>query len=154
METKFLLPHSFKKIGWTLLAISVLIWIYSIILLQDDIPFLEMKVFTVVGSAFFKGETSYFGFIETNITSTLMSSLFLIGGLLVAFSREKIEDEFISKLRLQSFQWSFLINYVLLLLLFLLVYGMEFYYVMVYNMFTMLILFILRFHYLLKLNKE
>lgn len=154
METKFLLPHSWKKMGWTLLAISVVIWIYSVILLQDDVPFLEMHVFTVAGSAFLKGETSYFGFIETNITSTLTGSLFLIGGLLVVFSREKIEDEFISKLRLQSFQWSFLINYVLLLLLFLFVYGMEFYYVMMYNMFTMLILFILRFHYLLQLNKE
>jgi len=154
METKYLLPHAYKKVGWILLVISSLSWCYAFLIFQDEIPFLATSVFTIMGSEFFSNKTVYFSIIEANITATMIGSLFLIGGLLVAFSREKIEDEFIAKLRLQSFQWSFLLNYILLLLLFLFVYGMEFYYVMIYNMFTMLILFIICFHYLLQRNKN
>ncbi|EHQ42901.1 hypothetical protein [Myroides odoratus] len=159
METKLLLPHSYKKIGWIFIGISVLIWIYALILGQGgilfgDLPFLNLHAFAIVGTQLFKGETSYFSIIEVNLTTTLMGSLFLVGGLLIAFSKEKIENEVIAKLRSQAFQWSFLVNYVLLLFLFLFIYGAEFYYVMVYNMFAMLILFICRFNYLLYLNKK
>jgi len=154
MESKFLLPNKLKKVGWIMLAISILIWSYVTFVVQDDLPFLETTVFAFIGSEFLKSEVSYFAFIKANITFTLIGSLFLIGGLLVVFSKEKIEDEYISKLRLQAFQWAFLINYIILLLLFLFVYGMEFFYVMVYNMFTMLVLFIIRFQYLLQLNKD
>jgi len=149
METKYLLPNKFKNLGWFTLIISIVIWIYSALIIKDDISFLRANVFAVIGSEFMRGGTKYFNFINSNITYTLIGVLFIIGGLLVAFSKEKIEDEFIAKLRLQSFQWSFLINYVLLFLLFLFVYGMEFLSVLIYNMFTMLILFIIRFHYLL-----
>lgn len=154
METKFLLPHVFKKVGWILLSISILIWGYVTFVVQDDLDFLYTYVFAAVGSEFLKSETTFFRIINANITFTLIGILFLIGGLLVVFSKEKIEDEYIARLRLQAFQWAFLFNYVILLLLFLLVYGMEFFYVMVYNMFTMLVLFIVRFQYLLQVNKN
>ena len=148
METKFLLPNKFKKIGWILLVASVILWIYVGLILKTEIEFLQTNVFAIIGSEFIK-ETKYFSFINTNITYTLNGILFILGGLLVVFSQEKNEDEFISKLRLLSFQWSVLINYLLLLFLFLFVYGLDFLNVMIYNMFTTLILFIVRFHYLL-----
>ena len=72
-----------------------------------------------------------------------------MGGMFVAFAKQKTEDEFIMKLRLLSFQWAILINYSLLLLCFIFIYDLSFLSVMVYNMFTVLILFIFRFHYLL-----
>ena len=148
METKFLLPNKFKKIGWILLVVSIILWIYVSFILKSEIEFLQMNTFAIIGSEFVK-ETKYFSFINTNITYTLNGILFIVGGLLVVFSREKNDDEFISKLRLLSFQWSVLINYLLLLFLFLFVYGLDFLNVLIYNMFTTLILFIMRFHYLL-----
>ncbi len=154
MESKFLLSNRFKKIGWIMLAISIIIWSYVTFVFKDDFPFLETNVFTIVGSEFLQSDITYFSFVKANITFTLVGGLFLVGGLLVVFSKEKIEDEYISKLRLQAFQWAFISNYIILLLLFLFVYGIEFFQVMLYNMFTMMILFIIRFQYLLYINKN
>lgn len=149
MDTKFLLSNKLKNLGWLILILSFALWLYAGVLVNEDLPFLETKVFAMISSELFSNKTTYFSLVKANLTYTLIGSLFIVGGLLVAFSREKVEDEFIAKLRLQSFQWSFLINYVLLLLAFLFIYGSNFITVLIYNMFTMLILFILRFHYLL-----
>jgi len=96
----------------------------------------------------------YFAFIETNITNTLVGMLFIIGALFVGFSREKREDEFIANLRLSSLLWAVLVNYVLLLLAFAFVYGDAFLNVMIYTMFTVLIIFICRFNYILFKNSK
>ncbi len=148
METKFLLPNKFKSVGWLILLFSILLWVYVAFILKDEIAILQTSVFSIIGSELLK-PTEYFSIIQTNLTYTLIGILFIFGGLLVVFSKEKTEDEFISKLRLVSFQWSFLINYILLFFLFIFIYGLDFMNVMIYNMFTTLILFICRFHYLL-----
>jgi uncharacterized membrane protein len=87
--------------------------------------------------------------IETNITSTLVGALFIVGAMFVGFAKEKSEDEFIAKLRLSSLLWAVWVNYILLFLSFVFVYGMSFLSVMLYNMFTVLIIFIIRFNYIL-----
>ena len=68
---------------------------------------------------------------------------------MVSFSKEKREDEFIANLRLSSLLWSVWVNYILLLIAFLFIWNFDFLSVMVYNMFTILIIFIIRFNYLL-----
>lgn len=148
METKLLLPNKFKSAGWLLLFFSVILWIYVVFIIKDEIAILNSSTFTIIGSELLR-PTEYFAIIQTNLTYTLIGILFIIGGLIVVFSSEKVEDEFIAKLRLASFQWSFLINHLLLLFLFVFIYGIDFINVMIYNMFTTLILFIIRFHYLL-----
>lgn len=151
MKTKFLLPNRCKSIGWALLTISTGIWAY-VSVTGKEFSFLQFNVFSVASSGLMQ-ETQFFSFIPVNMTYTIIGSLFIIGGLLVSFSKEKIEDEFITELRLSSFQWAVLANYLILLLLFFFVYGMGFLTVMIYNMFTVLILFIVRFNYLLIKNR-
>ena len=68
--------------------------------------------------------------------------------MLIAFAKEKVEDEFISKLRLTSLLWAISINYILLLIGILTVYGLDFLNVLFYNMFTPLVIFIIRFNFL------
>ena len=87
--------------------------------------------------------------ITTDVTNTLVGLLFIVGGMMVSFSKEKREDEFIANLRLTSLMWSVWVNYALLLLSLIFVWGLAFFNVMVYNMFTILIIFIIRFNYLL-----
>ncbi len=147
METTYLLPNRFKLIGWVLLFISTGMWIFYLI---EDTAFksLNYKVFAIAGAELFK-ETVYFSLIKVNLYVTISGVFFILGGLFVGFAKQKIEDEFIMKLRLLSFQWAILLNYSLLLLSFIFVYNVSFLSVMVYNMFTVLILFIIRFHYLL-----
>ena len=154
MKTKLLLPNHFKKIGWILLIPSALFGLF-IIISDYEFKFLNMKVFTIYsGSGVFQGPV-LFGMIKANLTGTLAGVLFLIGAIFVAFSKEKSEDEFIAKVRLESLLWATYINYGVLIFCFLFFYEFEFLYVMIFNMFTILIFFIIRFYYILyRANKS
>lgn len=57
--------------------------------------------------------------INENRLSSIVGVLFMTGALFVAFSREKTEDEFIAKIRLESLLWATYINYGVLLFCFL-----------------------------------
>ncbi len=151
MNSKLLLPNQFKAIGWIIL---IPITILGIIAMTNsyEVDWLNMKVFALFNDDFVFGatnESGNFKFIETNVTLTLLGALFIVGAMMVGFSKEKREDEFIANLRLSSLLWSVWVSYVLLFLAFLFVYGMSFFNVMVYNMFTVLIIFIIRFNYIL-----
>ena len=100
------------------------------------------------------GQNASFGFINTNITSTVVGILFIVGAIFVAFSKEKREDEFIANLRLSSLLWAVFVNYLLLIISFAFIYGSAFLNVMIYNMFTVLIIFIARFNYILYKNSK
>ncbi len=73
----------------------------------------------------------------------------IAGLLLVAFSKEKVEDEMISRLRLESLQWGIYANYLILAVAMLTIYDIAFVDVMICNMFTVLLVFIGRFRWLL-----
>ena len=150
MKNKLLLPNKYKFYGWCLLIPST---IFGIILLFRGFNGFEINVntFAIFNSEFFK-KNEYFTIIKTDISLTLIGSFFIIGSLLVGFSEEKIEDEFISKLRLSSLLWAFWVNYILLLLGIIFVYGIVFFNIMLFNMFTTLIIFIVRFNYVLYKN--
>jgi uncharacterized membrane protein YfcA len=157
MSQALLLPHRYKKIGWFILVPSAIL---GIILAIGDF---ELNWFTTRVFAFFSDEIrsgqfveggKLFSFINTNISNTIIGSLFLIGALLTAFSKEKQEDEYIEKLRLSSLLWAVWVNYLLLLIAFIFVYGFSFLNVMIYNMFTILIIFIARFNYILYQNRK
>lgn len=147
MKTTYLLPNRFNSFGWILISLAILLW-SSYLITNEEFSFLNFNVFTLADADFFKS-TDYFILLNVNLTQTLVGVFFILGGLFVAFAKQRIEDEFIMKLRLLSFQWAILINYSLLLLCFVFIYDLAFFSVMVYNMFTVLILFIFRFHYLL-----
>lgn len=152
MTTKLLLPNRFKMIGWLLLIPSSLFGLYMIAIGFEE-ALIDGPAFAILNDGLTEGQKT-FELIRTNLTNTIVGTLFLLGALLVAFSREKHEDEFIAKLRLNSLLWAVLVNYVLLLLGFLFVYGLAFISVMLYNMFTVLVIFILRFQFILYQNTK
>lgn len=119
-----------------------------------DFEFLsfESNVFALLHDSL--GRAGHIGFFKTNIVPTAVGALFIIGALMVSFSREKMEDEFIARLRQTSLIWAVVVNYLLLLLSMLLIYGVAFLNVMLYQMFTILIIFIIRFNYLLYKNSK
>lgn len=151
MDQQQLLPNRFKTPGWILLSLSLLTWIY-VAVTGKEFSFLDVRTFALASTEVL-GKTNYLSMAEVNLTNTLSGSLFITGGLLVAFSKEKVEDEFIAGLRLAAFQWAVLINYLLLLVMYLFVYGIDFLTVMLFNMFTVLALFLIRFYYLLIKNR-
>jgi hypothetical protein len=80
--------------------------------------------------------------------------LLIIGAILIAFSKEKFEDEFISKIRLESLVWAIYLNYAVLILAIIFIYDMTFFWVIVLNMFTLLFFFIFRFNWALIKSKK
>lgn len=147
MKKQPLLPNHFKKIGWFLLVPSFILGL--IILISGlEISVLNSTVLSIFPSKL-SGQDHFFGWIETNLTNTLVGALFLLGSLFVGFSKEKVEDEFIASMRLSALLWAVLVNYAVLFLAFIFVYNFAFLEVMIYNMFTVLILFIVRFHFLI-----
>jgi hypothetical protein len=149
MKKSFLLPHRYKLIGWFVFIPSSILGLYSTLIGEISPKWLKFTFFAVAG-----GDAKWFTLIKTDMANTIIGSLLIIGGLLVIFSREKIEDEYISELRLSSFKWAVLVHYLLMLFCFLFVYDMDFWVVMVYGMFTTLLIFIVRFNYLLFTNRK
>lgn len=142
-----LLPNRFKRIGWFILvpaALAGILLIYT----EFEAEWFQARV-PVVFADEFPGGSKSFTMIFTNLTNTVVGVLFLVGAMMVAFAREKVEDEYIRQIRLSSLMWAVWVNYLLLLVGFLFIYGIAFLYVMIYNMFTILIIFIVRYHYLL-----
>ena len=150
MLNQLLLPHKYKRLGWFVLIPA---GVFGIILAINgyDFPSWQAKVFAIYGDELL-GKSQFFTIIQTSITNTVTGVLFICGALLVGFSKEKHEDEFISNLRQSSLLWAVLVNYIVLLFSFVFVYGTAFLNVMVYNMFTVLIIFIARFNYVLYRN--
>ena len=152
MKTKLLLPNKFKTPGWIMLIPTTLFGLY-IIFSGFEFDFLDARVFTLYSNEIL-GESVTMGFVKTNLTLTVTGILFIISAFFVAFSREKTEDEFIARIRLESLLWATYINYGILLFCFLFFYDFGFFYVMIFNMFTILVIFIIRFQYLLHRAKK
>ena len=152
MSNKLLLPNKYKSIGWFILIPATIL---GIILIATGFEGLSINapVFAVFNDSLI-GQNASFGFINTNITSTVVGILFIVGAIFVAFSKEKREDEFIANLRLSSLLWAVFVNYILLIFSFAFIYGSAFLNVMIYNMFTVLIIFIARFNYILYKNSK
>lgn len=147
MESQLLLPYQFKKIGWYLFIPTAIVGII-LSFTNFEANWLNMQVFTLFNDEIL-GKNQSFNFVKVNVTNTIVGALFIIAAIMVGCSKEKNEDEYISKLRLSSLLWAVWVNYILLFMSFLFVYGTPFMTVMIYNMFTVLLIFIIRFNYTL-----
>jgi hypothetical protein len=147
MKNKLLLPHRFKYIGLMFLipslaaGIAALFFDWEWSLLQVTLP----QWLPGVGEGLFRGPVN-------NLTDELVLSAVLLGMLIMCFSAEKEEDEFILHTRLESLQWAVLINYIILFTSVWLVYNEGFWYVMILGMLTIPAIFLVRFHWVLYRN--
>lgn len=96
----------------------------------------------------------FFGMVKNNLLDEIIGIVFILSAICVAFSKEKYEDEYIAQIRVESLVWATYINYGILILSFLLVYDFSFLWVMILNMFTILIFFILRFNWKISTLKK
>ena len=152
MKTRYLFPYQYKMLGWILLVPSLIAGILAIFF---DYPLFELEttVFAMYDTGIFE-PTKAFKFMEHNIFDELVAILAIVGGLLAAFSREKDEDEYISKIRLESLLWATYINYGFLIFSIVFIYGGAFFDVLLLNMLTLLIIFLIRFNFILYRTKK
>ncbi len=145
MKTKFLFPSTYKKWGWIILIPAAILGVIDLFI-ETQPAFFNWTV-PALYKAEFMGKTTYFGWVENNVLNEILAVLVIMGSLLVAFSKQQYEDEFIAKTRLESLVWATYVNYIVLLVAILFVYDIGFLWVMIFNMFTILIFFIIRFHW-------
>ena len=156
MKTRFLMPHKFKKIGW---LISIPAFVLMILNLQTGFIF-KFLDYEVKGLKKISFDNSFLFNIQfNNFTDEIGGLLLIVGLLMIAFSKEKQEDERISQIRLESLLWAVYINSIFLMLSIILFYSELFLNIMTYNICTPLILFIGRFNLVMyletkKLKKE
>lgn len=143
MNTRYLFHAKYRKLGWMVFVPSTILGIIALFL-EWEPALLDVRVLGFFIDEVF-GVEKLVGFTENNILNEILAILVILSGLLVAFSREKDEDELITKIRLESLVWATYWNYGILILAFLFLYDLTFYWVMVFNMFTILYLFIIRF---------
>lgn len=147
-----LLPHHYKKIGWVLFVPSVFA-LLIFIFFENDITYNpKITTFGLFGEGLLNNLSQPFRFGDIELLPNLTGILLLAGGLLVMFSKEKKEDEYINQIRLNSLQYSVFLNYILLFLCIVFIHGFAFFHVMVYNLFTIIIIYIIRFHYFIYKN--
>jgi len=155
MKTHFLFPHSFKKIGWFLFIPSLLFWLY--LTCFDDsftFSFLERNVFAIYFDDFLGTDSGFLKIIQNNISDEVFVVGLILGGILIGFSKLEEEDEMISKIRYESLVWATYVNYAIIILLTLSIYGIGYYSILMYNTFTLIFFFIIRFYYkIYQLNK-
>ena len=101
-----------------------------------------------IGNAFlglsFTASWQKTGMLDEITLCLLLASLFMI-----AFAREKQEDEFIEHLRLSALVWSLRIQTLLMIVCTWFVFGTAYLTLMIVFMISMFVIFILRFQYLL-----
>lgn len=153
MKNLFLFPNHFKLIGWILFIPAL---VFSIIISFLDInldKFWVVKVFAFADDSILS-DNQYFTITQNSIVDEVMLLCLVIGGILIGFSKLKIEDEFTTKIRYESLVWATYLNYGLILFFTVFLYGLSYLNVLFYNTFTLLLFFIIRFHYsIYKLNK-
>lgn len=114
-----LFPHRFQKVGWVIFALAAALGVYICVTGFEASP--AMNNIALIG--------------------------IVVGGLLATCSREKVEDEMISHIRLNSLLIALYINYALLIVSALVTYDLDFLQVMIYQMFTILLIFMVVFRY-------
>ena len=122
-----LFPHGFQKWGWCIFAVGVISGIYALLTDYDTGPLVNN--IAIIGT--------------------------VSGAILATCSKEKVEDEMVRQVRLGSLLVALYVNYAVLIICSLFIYDLDFLSVMVYNMFTMLLIFMVVFRYRMwRLNKE
>ncbi|RZA03709.1 MAG: hypothetical protein EOP47_01930 [Sphingobacteriaceae bacterium] len=102
MKNSFLFPHKLRVVGWILFICGIILGAACLIW-ELEIPGFGFKM-RETGSLI---QSSF-----ENFTNELALMLVVSGLLITAFSKEKVEDELIAKIRANSLYWAILVGFV------------------------------------------
>lgn len=137
--SNILLPHYFQKIGWFLFFPSAIL---GFLALSIEFEFQWLEISGVRENGFLVSSAE-------NFTNELAIISLFISLFFIAFSKEQTEDEYIQKIRLDSILFGCYGYFVLNVIGTILFYGFDYLSFMLINMFSLPILFIGRFKWVL-----
>lgn len=134
MKAYFLFPYWCRYLGYACIV--------------GHIPF--SIIWNMCGMHRYDNSTALFnnGHVFFICTTLLMA----LGLFLVAFAKERIEDEQIAQLRLDSLRWAIYLNYLLLIISLVFIADTE--HILVLNLWVPLIFFIIRFRWKIYQNNS
>ncbi len=136
----YLFSNKFKKTSGVVFYLSILVGLF--LLLTDRIQdIFVVNVFSIFSYEWFGSEPKGFGWIENGLGDEIFTLLIIVSGLINSFSKEKIEDELISRIRLESLSLSVFISFGLIIISTFLVFNINYMYVLVFNLFLIILLF-------------
>ena len=146
----FLLPGRLKLQGSILIFIGSFLGIvrfwYGI---KPD--FLNFKMFAIY-SSYLQSKT--FEVVTNQMSEEVVGILILSGLFMVAFAKEKNENHRISAFRLKSFFISFYLNTLFLILAMIFTFGFGFVYMMIVNLVSWLLIYIVSFRILIYIDSK
>jgi hypothetical protein len=131
MKLHFLLPNRLKVPALLLLSASVVLFV-----LVDKANFELSWLHHESGNL-----------SNNNLTDELALSGIILSLLGLACCRERLEDEYVRSIRLQSWLSAILINYAILMLMIWTSYGLAFLGILFYNVLTPVIIYLLVFYF-------
>jgi hypothetical protein len=143
MTKNYLFPSQFQKLGWILLVPFGFLFLYFCFTTSGSRIEWKVPVFAIINQDF--GKPDWFIIVKNDIMDEITSIGLIVSLLFIAFSSEKDEDEYISQIRANSLVWALLINFLFLILCELFVFGLIFFEILCVNLFSILVLFIIKF---------
>jgi hypothetical protein len=141
----YLFDNKYKKISGLVFYLTSIIGLYLLIT-GKIFDLFTLNVYSLFSESI--SDLTYGGgWIENGLGDEIFTTIIIISGLINSFSKEKIEDELISKIRLESLTMSLFISYSLVIISTFLIYNLSYMYVLVFNLFIILLLFNLIFRY-------
>ena len=142
-----LLPRSWRVIGLILIAFCLILFVKD-----PEVVFGEMSILgsdiespwkANVPSIMADGNDGFvfFKWIENDISNEILLTIMLLGTYFIAFAKIKDEDEFSYQLRMEAMSQAHLWNGLLLLLSNWLFYDGIFVYIMIWGLFSFLLIF-------------
>lgn len=145
MTNNYLLPAVYKKIGLWMILPFIAGCIYC--LFFGDGHDLSCTVFAIASDGL--DHAKWFSLCKgVGILDEICMIGLLVSLVFIAFSREKDEDEFIERIRMQSLVWALMVN------AFVLVFGIAFFYEFAFLYFCFIFLFLIYFLFLIKFHCE
>lgn len=125
MKSIYLFPNKLKIPALVIFIISLLLIILQYSGIKTEI---NTTVFAFVSDTviFPTGNNIYFSFDKQDIYNEILDCSFFISGIILAFSKEKIEDEMITFIRLKSLVYTTYFIFSLLILGEIFIYGLSF----------------------------
>lgn len=145
----YLFPYKYKKIGYFLFFVGIILYFLDSVFNYE----LNINMFKIYDSKFLNS-SAWFELSSDNILNEICIFLLFVGSMFSLFSKEIIEDEFITKIRLESLVLGIYLNILILLLLTFTIFGTFFLTIFIYSVFTYLIFAFIIFHYKLYQYKK
>ena len=144
MKTDYLLPHIFRKIGWFVFIPCWVMIIVSWLGINDwfDDDWLSFVTLHIGNLGFFTPEQEGHSFLYFAREDMAFVSLYMI-----AFSKEKVEDEYVEHLRMRSLVWALKVNTIFFVIFTWFCFGMVYVTLLLLSMFSIFLLFHFRFLY-------